>query len=334
VAWCTVTGLRLAVSPGAAGSNFALDWFRVVQPASGAQVTWSNPGGAPAEIVWVANSSEANNITSQTGGVISSVTGTLGTVDLSVLPTGSFQIGVRSSLGVDSGWQQVTLASPLPRFITPNAVGDREYARTIRRNPWDLNSASDVTKVGNANRVSYAGGQLAATNTSNDPFVSLRVGAGGFNSRVFRNLTVTSAYNGPFNLRNIAGGGTMARVMWTRSDRARGQTDDIVTYSGSRAVSIDMGLPTGQLVEPGTRSASFLSSARVTALRAAIQALGRTRGSPVRCSSRSVAATQSAPTRSTSVPGRTDWSGAARSTCPEGTRPWPFTNPDNESEDA
>lgn len=41
----------------------------------------------------------------------------------------------------------------------------------------------------------------------------LRVGASGINSRVFRNLTVTSAYSGPFNLRDIAGGGTMARVM-------------------------------------------------------------------------------------------------------------------------
>jgi len=107
--------------------------------------------------------------------VVSKVTGTNGTVDLSVLPAGYYWIGLRPSAGGDvSNWQLVSLASPLPRFITPNVVGDRDYARTIMRNPWDLNSASDVIKVGNANRVSYAGGQLAATNTSNDPFVSLR----------------------------------------------------------------------------------------------------------------------------------------------------------------
>lgn len=263
----TVSSLRLAVSPGAAGSDFSLDWFRLVEPASGAQFSWSNPGGGASEIVWDADSSDVNNTTSATGwGVVSSGTGTSGTVDLSVLPAGGYRIGVRTSAGF-SGWQTVSLAAPLPRFITPNAVGDRDYSRTILRNPWDLISASDVAKVGFANRISYAGGMLTATNTTNDPFVSLRIGAGGINSRVFRNLTVTSSYSGPFDLRDIAGGGTMARVQWTRSDRATGQTDDILTYSGTRTVSIDMGLPNSQLVEPGTRSAAFVSTARITALR-------------------------------------------------------------------
>jgi len=182
-----------------------------------------------------------------------------------VLPAGNYWVGLSSE--PRSAWALVSLPAPLPRFITPNAVGDRDYARTIMRNPWDFNSASDVYKVGNANRVSYAGGQLAATNTSNDPYVMLRLGAGGINTRVFRNLTVTSAYSGLFNLRNVAGGGTMARVQWGRSDRARGQTDDILTYSGTRVVTVDMGLPTAQLVEPGTRSAAFVSPARVTSLR-------------------------------------------------------------------
>jgi hypothetical protein len=134
-------------------------------------------------------------------------------------------------------------------------------------NPWDFTSASDVVRVGNATSVSYAGGQLAATNTNNDPYASLRIGSGGINTKVFRNLTVTSAYSGPFNLRSSAGGGTMARFQWTRSDRARGQTDDILTYSGSRTLNIDMGQATSTLVEPGTGSAAFLSAAPVTALR-------------------------------------------------------------------
>jgi hypothetical protein len=269
VAWSggAVNGLRLAVSPGAAGSDFALDWFRVVQPGSGAQLTSPNPGGA-SEIIWDTDSSDANNITSQTGwGVVSPATGTSGTVDLSVLPSGSYRIGVRSSRGF-SGWESVLLASPLPRFITPNIVGDRDYASTVLHNPWDLNSASDVAKLGNAKNVSFANGQLAATNTSNDPFVSLRIGAGGIDTRLYRNLTVTSAYDGPFDLRDIAGGGTMARFQWTRSDRAGwSQTDDILTYSGTRTVSIDMGLPNSQLIEPGTSNNSFVSPARVTALR-------------------------------------------------------------------
>src|SRR6478609_4374367 len=45
-----VSGLRLAVSPGPAGSDFALDWMRVTEPNSGASVSWSNPGGGSAEV--------------------------------------------------------------------------------------------------------------------------------------------------------------------------------------------------------------------------------------------------------------------------------------------
>jgi hypothetical protein len=270
VAWGgTVNGLRLAVSPGAAGSDFALDWFRLVQPGSGAQLIWSNSNLGASEYVWDSDSIDANNLTDQTGwGVVpvSPVAGSSGTVDLSALPPGSFRIGVRSPAGF-SGWQSVSLASPLPRFITPNAVGDRDYASTVLRNPWDLNSASDVAKVGGATNVSFAGGQLAATNTSNDPFVSLRIGTGGIDSRTYRNLTVTSAYDGLFDLRDAAGGGTMARVQWFRPDRAKGQTDDILTYSGTRTISIDMGLPNNQLIEPGTSQTSFVSPAPITTLR-------------------------------------------------------------------
>jgi hypothetical protein len=266
----TINGLRLAVSPGAAGSDFALDWFRVVQPGSGAQLTWSNGGLGASEYVWDTDTNDANNLFSQTGfGVVDipDVTGSSGTVDLSALPPGIVRVGVNSARGF-SGWQSVSLASPLPRFITPNAVGDRDYASMALRNSWDFTTASDFAKLGNARNVSFAGGQLAATNTSNDPYVSLRLGSGGIDSRFFRNLTVTSAYDGPFDLRDMAGGGTMARFQWTRSDRAAwSQTDDILTYSGSRTISIDMGLPNNQLIEPGTSQTSFVSPARVTALR-------------------------------------------------------------------
>jgi|GEM_PF-2461142 len=259
-----VNGLRLAVSPGAAGSNFAIDWFRVVKPMSGSQFTWPGAAAGASKVVWDVDSRDDNNTIGNTGwGVIPAINGT---VDLSLLPSGTTFRIMLASAGTNS-WRPISLSSPLPRFISPNAVGDRDYATTVMHNPWDLTSGSDIARVGNARSVSYAGGQLAATNTSNDPFAYLRIGSGGIDSRTFRNLTVTSAYDGPFDLRDIAGGGTMARFVWTRSDRAGGQTDDILTYSGTHALTIDMGLPTSQLVEPGTRSTAFLSSARVTSLR-------------------------------------------------------------------
>jgi hypothetical protein len=263
----SINGLRLAVSPGAAGSDFALDWFRVSQPGSGATVSWSNPGGGSADVVWDWDSSDSNNTSGQTNwGVLASVSGSTGSIDLSALPAGSYRIGVRGSGGF-GGWTGLSLAAPLPRFITPNAVGDRDYATTVLGDPWDLNGPADVAGVGGSTDLVYDGTLLAGTNVTNDPYINLRVGAGGIDGRVYRNLTVTSAYDGPFDLRDIAGGGTMARVVWTRPGGALGQTDDVLTYSGSRTVSIDLGLPDNQLLEPGTGNVSFLSATPVETIR-------------------------------------------------------------------
>ena len=263
----SVTGLRLAVSPGTAGSDFALDWFRVTAPNSGSSVNYSNGGGGTADIVWDGDSDSSNNTSGQPNwGVLTQVSAAYGSVDLSALPAGSYRIGVRRS-GTVSSWTAVTLTAPLPQFVTPNAVGDRDYASTVLGNPWDMNGPDDISAVGNATDVSYAGGQLAATNTSNDPFAALRLGSGGIDTRVYRNVTITSDYDGTFDLRDIAGGGTMGRLIWSRADGQGGQTSPILTYSGTRTLTFDMGLPDSQLLEPDDPGASFVSDSPVTALR-------------------------------------------------------------------
>ena len=263
----SINGLRVAVSPGAAGSDFKLDWFRIEQPGTGTTVSFTNPTSAVASLVWDGNGSEADNTTgSPAYGVQTPLAASSsGAWNVSQLPPGTYRIGVRSSAGF-TGWTTITTTSPLPQVLTPNAVGDRDFAATVQRNPWDMHSSADVAAIGNATNVSFAG-QLAATNTSNDPYASLAVGAGGINTTIYRNLTVTSAYDGFFNLQDIAGGGTMARVVWQRADGGFGQTDDILTYSGTRTVNIDMGMPTASLVEPGTNSAAFVSPSPVTMMR-------------------------------------------------------------------
>ena len=264
----SLNGLRISVSPGSAGSFFAMDWMRVFEPNSGAGVAWTNPGGGAAEVIWDIDGDNANNVAgSPNWGVLAGVSASSGTVDLSMLPPGNYRVGIRKN-GAYSNFSNVTLTAPIPRIITPNAVGDRDYATTVLGNPWDMNGPDDVASIGGATNVSYAGGQLAATNTTNDPFAWLRLGGGGIDSRVYRNLTITSSYDGPFNLADVAGGGTMARVIWSRGGSgAVSQTNDILTYSGTRTVSIDMGLPDGDLVEPGTGSQSFVSSVPITGLR-------------------------------------------------------------------
>lgn len=263
----SINGLRLALSPGSPGSDFKLDWFRVVQPGSGTVVHFANPTSATASLVWDGNASDADNTTASSAyGVLSQIpAGGSGGFDVSQLPPGTYRIGTKSSAGFSS-WTTITTTTPLPQVLTPNGVGDRDFAATVQHNPWDMQSAADVAAIGNATNVSFAG-QLAATNTSNDPYASLAVGPGGINTAIYHNLTVTSAYDGPFNLQDIAGGGTMARVVWRRADGGFGQTDDILTYAGTRTVTINMGIPTASLVEPGTNSAAFVSPSPVTMMR-------------------------------------------------------------------
>lgn len=262
-----LTGIRMAVSPGAAGTDFALDWLRLSEPNSGAAFTFSNPAGGAAEVIWDGDSNPSNNLSSASNwGVLQPISGTSGLVDLSALPAGTYRIGVRRS-GTVATWTSVSLAAPLPRFITPNAVGDKDYAATVLKNPWDMNGGDDISRIGNARSVSYSGSTLAATNTSNDPFANLRLGSGGIDTRIYRNLTITSHYDGRFNLADTSGGGTMARVVWQRADGGTGQTSDILTYGGTRTLSFDMGLPDDQIVEASVRNASFLSASRLTSLR-------------------------------------------------------------------
>jgi len=59
---------------------------------------------------------------------------------------------------------------------------------------------------------------------------------------VFHRLTIRSGYEGDFDLRDIEGGGTMGRVVWHHSDDpgAVQQSNDIVTYEGTRTVTVDL----------------------------------------------------------------------------------------------
>ncbi|GAA1998527.1 hypothetical protein JL107_11585 [Nakamurella flavida] len=270
VAWRgSLTGLRLAASPGAGGAEIALDWFRVVEPGSGAEQNWTNPDGGSADILWDADPSSDNNTGDRPGwGVLTTSSARSGTVDLSVLPAGSYRIGVRTSRSTQ--WTVVYLDAPLPAVLTPNAVGDRDFATDVLGNPWDMNGPDDVAAIGNATAVSYAGGRLSATNTRGpgDPYVLFPTGR-GLDSRVYRNLTVTSGYDGGFDLSGNPGGGSMARVVWARPGSANpGSTDDILTYSGTRTVSVDLGAADNVLLEPDTpNNYSFASAAPASAFR-------------------------------------------------------------------
>jgi hypothetical protein len=248
VAWGgTVNGLRLAFSPGSGRSaSVALDWVRLVQPGSGATLAWTNPvPGQTASLVWDSDSSRTNNSASQSGwGVLATTTAASATADLSVLPPGSYTFYAQAAGATSATHPPVLLQRPQPQVTAPDALGNVDAAAAAG-NPWDMSSAADVSSIGNARLISYAGGQLSATNTSNDPFVWLRLPSGGISSSVYNQLTFTLRYDGAFNLANRPGGGTMARVVWRRADLGSAimQTQDIVTYHDVATYTVDMSQP-------------------------------------------------------------------------------------------
>lgn len=251
-----LTGLRLAFPSGA---DVRLDWMRVVAPGTGTTFSWSNPAGARQLAYRPAGSTGAYETMYGT-----SLSGTYGSWNLSELPPGSWQVGAADASGRVTTTTTVNTSSPLPRVLTPNEVGDRDYATQTKGDPWDFRDGADVAGVGNSTALSWAGG-LSGTNTTNDPYVRLGLGSGGVDATTYRHLTVTSGYDGPFNLQDVAGGGTMARVQWQRADGGWGQSNDILTYSGTRTVSLDLGA--GNVQEPEAPGVPFLSTSRTTLLR-------------------------------------------------------------------
>lgn len=268
------TGLRFAVSP-TTPTHVALDWMRLSTPGSGQQVGFVNPApGQPAELLWDSDDDRTNNVPEKAGwGVVATTTAASASADLSVLPPADYALVVRSR-GVSGPPLRSTLDAPLPVFTNPDEDGDKDFAATVLGDPWDMDQLSDVTSTHNTVGVGVAGGRLQGTNDVrspyvNDPHLYLRTGP-GIDSRTYRRLTLKSGYEGPFDLRDIAGGGTMGRVMWRRADTGSAiiQTTDVLTYSGQRSLTIDLGMPVDDLIETDQgNKLPFVSASPVTALR-------------------------------------------------------------------
>ncbi|GAA1905717.1 hypothetical protein GCM10009814_38900 [Lapillicoccus jejuensis] len=268
VGWSgTLNGLWLAVYPGSAGSALMLDWFRVVQPGSGAATSWTNQYGGSGQLVWDADGSDTNNTYGTSGwGSLGTVSGTSGSADLSPLPAGTYRIGVQTGHGF-TGWRSVTLVQPRPQVLTPNEQGDKDYATTVLGNPWDFNGSDDVWRTYNATNLTWGGGAFSATNTTDDPNVYLNVGAGGIDTRIYHHLTITESYQGPFDLRMAVGGGSHGRWLWLYPNNALGQTAAVVTYSGTRNVTIDMSQPSSTLLAPTMAKVPFIADSPILRLR-------------------------------------------------------------------
>ncbi len=160
----------------------------------------------------------------------------------------------------DLDWLQVYPAGapvgegigPVPQVDQPDVTGGADYA-TIARNgdSWDFSEATDIHRLDNV-RGSVADGVFSGTNAgpaSNDPAIGLRL-ARAFNGSDFHRVTVDYSFDGPFNLEDKRGGGTVARIIWrvagtplTKNGADLQNSDDIVTYPNEHSFTVDMATP-------------------------------------------------------------------------------------------
>ena len=274
-----VNGLRVVFAN--AGIDFELGWSRLIDRGSGQQVTLSGLSGTD-QVIWDSNTSNADNITTKGawGAIRPDRSPTFGavvsgrSVDLSFLPAGNYRLGVRAAGSSTVDWQTtVQLVRPRPRLITPNAMGDKDYASVALKNAWDMNSSADILGVRNAS-AKFSGGVLNGKNagpTYKDPYVLLKIGAAGIDGRVYHNLTVTSSFSGGYSLKSGAGGGTMGRFIWRKANNntAAGVvvSKDITTLPGKRTVTIDLSQPNSTLISGSASQYPFVSTSKATMLR-------------------------------------------------------------------
>jgi hypothetical protein len=220
-----MTGLRLAVSP-ASSTDVAVDFVRLYEPAATRE---SLRGGT-----WDLDADPADNTVDAPGWgqVRCPVTGDL--CDLSFLPPGRYH--------VDGAWLELRRRAR-PVLLDPDLVGGRDYSAAT---PWTFASPDDVSDAANTEPLSF-GTRLEGRNappTVNDPHVWLRLRNGPVDSRRFTRFTIRSGYEGPFRLEDDEGGGSMGRVIWQHQGyEGVQQTEDVVTYGGTRTVTVDLAAP-------------------------------------------------------------------------------------------
>ena len=120
-----------------------------------------------------------------------------------------------------------------------------DYATTVLGNPWDMNSAADIQLTGSdyLTNLSFTGGVMHATNTNNDPIVTLLFttnNAVPIDTSRFRYLTYRLQVDGPYDL----GAGSVARIFWSSDALMSGFTattsQDIIVWPGMNTYSLDL----------------------------------------------------------------------------------------------
>jgi hypothetical protein len=256
-------------SDGNAEVDVAIDWVRITQRdglggAAMMPLTFANCASQPYSVeVWTGDSWDVIHVGTAGGG--SSMTAL---VNYGVLAPGLWSVRVtcypngRNGPGFSSNPAVTTINSPpIPAVHNPDAIGGTDWATTVKGNPWDMDSLSDIARIFNVSDLGIVSDGvtnfLQATATSGDPIVELLYGGYLIDTTRFRNLTFSLALDTSFDLG--APGGSVARVVWEQQSPSGGSavtnTRDIIVWPGLNLYTIDVGpltVANGGL-EPGSQ---------------------------------------------------------------------------------
>ena len=130
---------------------------------------------------------------------------------------------------------------PEPRTVSPGELSGQDWARVVRRDPWDMDQPGDA-RVVNANGW-FGGGQLhgwTGPGRRNDPVVSFPVSQ-PIDAQLYHKVAITITYDGPWGLEDAPGGGLVGRVVWHPHGGAPYQvSDDLVLRTGRATYVVEM----------------------------------------------------------------------------------------------
>jgi hypothetical protein len=236
-----VRGLRLDPNNINTVQHTFLYWVRLTPSPSSAlarrqTITWTGSGSAT---IKVRDNRDASEFP-----VVSNLSANSYLWNYGILPPGSYTLTVTNASGTGSA--TFTINNPPSIEVTnPSALSGADYATTVLGDPWDMSSAADIQLTGSdyLTNLSFSGGMLHATNTINDPNVTLLYNTNNsvpIDTSRFRFLTYWLQVDGPYDL----GEGSVARVVWNSQTLMSGTTatvsQDIIVWPGMNSYTIDL----------------------------------------------------------------------------------------------
>ena len=226
------------------GGRVQLDWVRLYQPGSSRQITVGGSANADVVLDLDRDPSNGNETTiARDNGSVRTGSDGRATLDTSLLPPGTWQIGLRTSGTFDYSAKPLVIGEPpMPVVLDPDAGGGRDVNDVMGGSRWDMNEASDVGAFFNATG-SVANGVFHGRNAGpviNDPGFRPRM-PGVIDGTRFHRLTVKVSYDGPFSLADAPGGGMMARWIWGLPGRGNlVSSEDMVVNPGDNTIVVDL----------------------------------------------------------------------------------------------